>query len=148
VEWFPLMIRIILEQLKETNIIEDKTHSFAIGNEPWSPDSLQRVEDHIQDPRKENEILLEVAIMVAFLNDQGKEFGNRPITQESIKSQRQSLLTRHGKGGVYLKKVIVHNIQLKVAELIATDGGGRKALQHKENAQKTEALAEEVTANI
>ena len=123
--------------------MEDKTHSFTTGSEPWSTDSLQKVEDHFQDPCKESEILQEVQIMAAFLNDQGKEFGNRPITQESIKSQRQSLLTRHGKGGVYVKKVIVHNIQLKVAELIATDGDGQKALQRKENAQKTEALAED-----
>ena len=119
------------EQLKDANLIEDKTHSFTIGNEPWSPDSLQKVEDHIQDPRKESEILREIAIMAAFLNDQGKEFGNRPTTQESIKSQRRNLLTRHGEGGVYLKKVIAHNIQLKVAELIATDGDCQKALQHK-----------------
>ena len=109
---------------------------------------MQKVEEHIQDPRQESEILREVATMAVFLTNQNKEFGTRPITQESIKSQRQSLLTRHGKGGVHLKKVIVHNIQLKVAELIATDGDGQKAIQHEENAQKTEAFAEEVTANI
>ena len=87
VEWFPTITQIIIEQLKQSNIMEDKTHSFITGSESWSPYSLQKVEDHIQDPRKESEILSKVAIMAAFLNDQGKEFGNRPITQESIKSQ-------------------------------------------------------------
>ena len=87
VEWFPTITQIILEQLKQANIREDKTHSFSTGNESWSPFSLQKVEDHIQDPLKESAILREVAIMAAFLHKQGEDFGNRPFTHESIKSQ-------------------------------------------------------------
>ena len=61
-EWFPTIAQIIMEQLKQANIGDGNNDSFTIGNDLWSPGSLQSVEDHIN----EIEILREVALMAAF----------------------------------------------------------------------------------
>ena len=70
-EWFQTIAQIILEQLKQTNIGGGKPDSFITNsNDPWTPGSLQSVDDHI----KEIEVLREVALMAAFINDQVEDF--------------------------------------------------------------------------
>ena len=93
-EWFPTIAQIILEQLKQTNIVDCKKESFiTTGNVPWTPGSRQSVEDHI----KEMEIMREVALIVVIINEQVEEFSKSPFTNDSIKSQRMMLFSKDSK---------------------------------------------------
>ena len=58
------------------------------------------------------------------------------------------LFSKNGKGGSYLKGVILHNVQLQVADQLASTGVEIKALQHDMATNMTEDLAEELTENV
>ena len=104
IEWFPIIARIILEQMKANINDATKTESFTTTNddEPWTPGSCQSVEDHI----KEGALTREVVLMAAYVNNQNENFSKIPFTKESIKSMRTMLFSKDGQGGKYLKNII------------------------------------------
>ena len=70
-EWFPTIAHIISEQLKMNTTDGAKTDSFMTSSDDhWTPGSLQSVGDHI----KEIKIIREVALMVAYINNQNENF--------------------------------------------------------------------------
>ena len=108
IEWFPIIARIILEQMKTNTNAGAKTDSFMTTNdEPWTPGSCQSVEDHI----KEGALIREVVVMAAYINNQNENFSKIPFTKESIKSMRTMLFSKDGQGVNYLKNIILHNVR-------------------------------------
>ena len=144
-EWFPTIAQIISEQLKLNNTDGAKTDSFMTNSEDhWTPGSLQRVDDHI----KEIEIIREVALMAAYINNQVEDFSKSPLTKESVKSMRTMLFSKNGPGGSYLKNLILHNVRLQHADKIVGTENEAKALQHDFDLKMTEEMADIITANV
>ena len=83
IKWFPSVARIIASKLKEENITADKTRSFEISGNDWSPMAERSVEDHISDPRLESSILSEVAGIAVLLAHRQKNLVNGPCRKRA-----------------------------------------------------------------
>ena len=91
IKWFPIIAHIISQQLK-TNTTAGATTDLCMttNDDPWTPGSLQSVDDHI----KESALTREVALMAAYINKQNENFSKSQVTKESVKSMRMILFSK------------------------------------------------------
>ena len=105
IEWFPRIARILVEQMQSTAGEDGKqdetmeSHVATIESEKWTPGAQNTVREKI----REEVVMKEVIELAAWLNLQSEYFSLTEMTNESIKSLRESLLRREGPGGEFLR---------------------------------------------
>ena len=148
IEWFPIIARIMVEQMRANTTDATKTDSFTAANddEGWTPGSRQAIQDQI----KEEDLMLEVVLMAAHFNKQNENFSPMPMTKESIKSLRAALFTKDGPGGNFLRRIILHNVKSQQNDNRVGTAPQKYSneMQQKYDSNMAEVLADVTPANV